>query len=114
MADNLGNNDNIFVDFDCQNIVLVDPNKTQNVDGSVETKLWSGPSLKREYELILGDGFKIFYGFCVSVFLEKKFTSTDKKFITLNQILSENDISVLFGDNQNYFETLDLWLNNSL
>ena len=38
MADNLGNNDNIFVDFDCQNIVLVDPNKTQNVDGSVSER----------------------------------------------------------------------------
>jgi hypothetical protein len=38
MADNLTTNDNIFVDFDCQNIVLVDPNKTQNVDGSVSER----------------------------------------------------------------------------
>jgi hypothetical protein len=40
MADNITTNDNIFVDFDCQNIILVDPNKTQNIDGSVtERKL---------------------------------------------------------------------------
>ena len=38
MADNLGNNDNIFVDFDCQNIILVDPNKTQNTDGTVSER----------------------------------------------------------------------------
>jgi len=38
MADNLGNNDNIFVDFDCQNIILVDPNKTQNDDGTVSER----------------------------------------------------------------------------
>jgi hypothetical protein len=38
MADNLGNNNNIFVDFDCQNIVLVDPNKTQNYDGKVSER----------------------------------------------------------------------------
>jgi hypothetical protein len=38
MADNLGNNDNIFVDFDCQNIILVDPNKTQNSNGTVSER----------------------------------------------------------------------------
>jgi len=38
MADNLGNNDNIYVDFDCQNIILVDPNKTQNFDGKVSER----------------------------------------------------------------------------
>jgi len=26
----------------------------------------------------------------------------------------ENNIDVLFGDDDNYFETLDIWLNNSL
>ena len=38
MADNLGNNNNIFVDFDCQNIILVDPNKTQNDNGTVSER----------------------------------------------------------------------------
>jgi hypothetical protein len=31
-------NDNIFVDFDYQNIVLVDPNKTVNLDGTVQER----------------------------------------------------------------------------
>ena len=37
-GNNLQSSDNIFVDFDCQNIVLVDPNKTQNLDGTVRER----------------------------------------------------------------------------
>ena len=37
-GNNIQSNDNIFVDFDCQNIVLVDPNKTQNLDGTVRER----------------------------------------------------------------------------
>jgi hypothetical protein len=87
--------------------------KEQNKEGSVETKLWSGPSLKREYELILGAEFEVFYGFCVSEFLKNKLISNGKKYSILNTILNENNIDVLFGDDENYFETLDIWINNS-
>jgi hypothetical protein len=92
--------------------------KEQNVEGSVETKLWSGPSLKREYELVLGEvlgeNVEVFYGFCVSNYLKKKLVSGVKKYEILNTILHENNIVVLFGDDENYFETLDSWLNSSL
>jgi len=40
-------------------IIKILEKKEQNVEGSVETKLWSGPALKREYELILGHLFEI-------------------------------------------------------
>ena len=88
--------------------------KEQHVEGSVETKLWSGPSLKREYELVLGDKFEVYYGFCVSEFLKKKLTSNEKKYTILNMIFNESNIAVLFGDDDNYFETFDKWFNNSL
>jgi len=94
-------------------VIKILEKKEQNVEGSVETKLWAGPSLKREYELMLGDEFEVHYGYCLSNFLKNKFTSTEKKYTTLNTILTESNISVLFGDDENYFETLDLWLNNS-
>jgi hypothetical protein len=94
-------------------VIKILEKKEQNVVGSVETKLWAGPSLKREYELMLGDEFEVHYGYCLSNFLKNKFTSTEKKYTTLNTILTESNISVLFGDDENYFETLDLWLNNS-
>jgi predicted protein tyrosine phosphatase len=40
-------------------IVKILEKKTQSMEGSVETKLWASPSLKREYELVLGDGFRV-------------------------------------------------------
>ena len=88
--------------------------KEQNVQGSAETKLWSGPSLKREYELVLGKDFEVVYGFCVSEFLKKKVVSNETKYTILNTILNENNIAVLFGDDENYFTTFDTWFNSSL
>lgn len=95
-------------------VIKILEKKEQNVEGSVETKLWSGPSLKREYELVLGAEFVVFYGFCVSVFLKNKLISNEKKYKILNTIFNETNIAVLFGDDENYFETFDTWFNNSL
>lgn len=53
-------------------VIKILEKKEQRVEGSVETKLWSGPSLKREYELVLGSDFEVYYCFCVSEFLKKK------------------------------------------
>jgi hypothetical protein len=63
---------------------------------------------------VLGPYFEVFYGFCVSDFLKQKLVSSDKKYTILNTILKESNIAVLFGDDENYFETLDAWVNNSL
>jgi hypothetical protein len=93
-----------------EKVIRILEKKEQNKEGSVETKLWAGIGLKREYELVLGNEFKVVYGFCVSKFLQNKFVSSDKKFVILNQILRENDIDVLFGDDENYFATLDKWI----
>ncbi len=95
-------------------VIKILEKKEQNVEGSVETKLWSGPSLKREYELVLGAEFEVFYGFCVSKFLQNKLISNEKKYTILNTIFNETNIAVLFGDDENYFETFDTWFNNSL
>jgi hypothetical protein len=92
-------------------VIKILEKKEQNVNGSVETKLWSGPSLKREYEIVLGAEFVVFYGFCVSEFLKNKLISNEKKYIILNTIFNENNIAVLFGDDENYFETFDTWFN---
>ncbi len=94
-------------------VIKILEKKEQNVEGYVETKLWAGLALKREYELVLGTEFKVVYGFCVNKFLQNKFVSGDKKYMILNQILQENDIAVLFGEDENYFQTLDDWIGNS-
>ena len=100
-----------IIEYNNKIVIKILEKKKQNVEGSVETKLWSGPSLKREYELVLGDNFEIHYGFCVSDFLKKKLTSTEPKYIIFNQIITENNIYVLFGDDEDYFETLDKWID---
>lgn len=43
-----------------------------------------------------------------------KITSNELKYVTLNHILSENGICVLFGCDENYFQMFDEWFNNSL
>jgi hypothetical protein len=93
-------------------VIKILEKKEQNVEGSVEDKLLTGPSFKREYEIVLGTEFEVVYGFCVSEFLQKKLISNKLKYTTLNTILSENNIAVLFGDDKNYFETFDTWFNN--
>ena len=86
--------------------------KEQNVEGSVIDKLWDGPSFKREYQIVLGDTFRVEYAYCVSDFLKQKLTSTDQKFVILNQIHMEAGIQILFGSDEGYFEAFDIWLHS--
>jgi hypothetical protein len=46
--------------------------------------------------------------------IDLKITSTEKKYTILQTIFKENNIVCLFGDDEDYFETFDLWFNNSL
>jgi len=85
--------------------------KSQNIQGSVETKLWASPSLKREYELILGNKFNISYALSVNSYLQKLLISSHIKYRTLMNILYENNIEVLYGDDTDYFTKIDLWIN---
>jgi hypothetical protein len=88
--------------------------KEQNVEGSVDTKLLSGPIFREEYEEALEGKFEVVYAYCVSEFLQKKIISDTKKFVIFNKLMKKHNISILFGDDENYFETLNIWLNNSL
>lgn len=92
-------------------IVKILEKKEQHCDGSVETKLWAGPSLKREYEIILGNKFIVEYAYCINEFLSKKFNSDNKKYTVLKQILNENNIVVLHANKQSYYNKLVRWIN---
>lgn len=86
------------------NIKIIEK-KSQYRDGSVETKLWASPSLKREYELIINTNIE--YCLTINKFIADRVLSDELKYKTLDTILDENNIRVLFGDDKNYFETLD-------
>jgi hypothetical protein len=64
-------------------VIKILEKKEQNVEGSVENKLWAGLALKIEYQKVLGEKFEVHYGFCLSLFLKKKITSTHIKYTTL-------------------------------
>ena len=105
-------------------IIKILEKKTQNVEGSVETKLWSSPSLKREYEILLGNNFIVEYGLCINSFLKQKvckdnktknktknYANKCKKYEILNKILEEANIDILYGDDNDYLENLTKWIN---
>ena len=95
-------------------VIKILEKKAQNVDGSVDTKLLAGPGFKEEYEEALEYKYEVEYAFCVSKFLQNKIQSTEKKYIIFNNIMKRHNIPILFGDDENYFETVDEWVNNSL
>lgn len=93
-------------------IVKILEKKEQHCEGSVETKLWAGPSLKREYEIILGDMFVVNYAYCVNQFLTEKFDSKIEKYSILKKILKENNIEILHAHKKNYYKKLEKWVRS--
>ncbi len=83
--------------------------KYQSKDGSVDVKLWAGPSLKREYELYYNEKYQVDYAFSLSKFLIDKLKSNQLKWIILNKILKENNIQTFDGTDENYFEQIYKW-----
>jgi hypothetical protein len=86
--------------------------KNQNTEGSVDTKLLAGPGFIDEYEFLLGETFTIHYAFCISSFLKKNYISECQKSKALRHHHAKHCITVLFGDDDDYYETLDAWINS--
>ena len=84
--------------------------KNQNTTGSVDQKLGVGQYLKEEYAECLDERFTIEYAFCLSSFLKKDYISSQKKYEIMRKLHAKDHITVLFGDDENYFTTLDTWL----
>jgi hypothetical protein len=91
-------------------VIKILEKKEQNVEGSVDTKLLTGPMFKEEYFEALEGNFEVEYAFCVSKFLQDKIQSQDKKYIIFNKIMKKHNISILFGNDSDYFEKFDEWL----
>ena len=87
--------------------------KNQNREGSVETKLWTGPGFVHEYEYCFPE-WKIYYLFCLSPFLEKKYLSEKLKYKALRIFNEKNNIKVFFGESLDYAIKRDEWIINNL
>ena len=55
--------------------------------------------------------FNISYAFCVNKFLENKLLSNQIKYNIINEIINEDNITIFFGDDDNYFDNLYEWIN---
>jgi hypothetical protein len=84
--------------------------KNQNGEGSVEDKLCNAGYFLKEYKACLGDDFDVEYAYCLSSFLQKKYTSNNKKFEIMRKVHEDEGITVLFGDDEDYFTKLDAWI----
>lgn len=85
--------------------------RAQHVEGSTELKLLTGPSIKREYQLMVGKQFQVEYAFCLNSFLYDKLISNTKKYRILKRILREAGIPFFHGDASDYFELLGHWVS---
>ena len=84
--------------------------KNQNGSGSVDTKLLAGLGFIKEYEILLGEGFAVNYAFCISSFMKKDYVADCVKSKALREINKTYGIAVLFGEDPDYYETLDTWI----
>jgi len=86
--------------------------KAQNVSGSVIDKLFNGPTFREvEYQMVLGDNFDVKYAYCVSEYLKKQINSEkSERYKRLKNYYIKQDIPFLYGDDADYFETLDAWI----
>jgi hypothetical protein len=101
----------VFEYTDGKKVIKILEKKEQMVDGSVDTKLLTGPMFKEEYFEALEGIFEVEYAFCVSSFLQNKIQHVDnKKYVIFNKLMKKHNIPILFGDDENYFESLDAYL----
>jgi hypothetical protein len=91
-------------------VIKILEKKNQNVEGSVQDKLWAGPIYKDEYIDVLGMNFEVKYAFCLSNWFKSKFEN-ESKYKSLHRIWDKNDIHYFYGEDPDYFEKLDVWIN---
>lgn len=104
--------DAYIIEKDGKIVVKILEKKAQNVEGSVEEKLWSAGYIKKAYQKMLGDDFQVEYAYCVNSFLKKKLTSDVKKYQHLLEMFKEDGIEIFYGEDEDYCEKLYAWINN--
>lgn len=83
--------------------------KYQKSAGSVDTKLWAGCALKREYELYYADKHIINYSYSLSKYLVDKINSKEPKWVILKKILKEHVINVFNPTDTDYSTQVINW-----
>lgn len=78
--------------------------------GTLEPKLWTSISWKKEYEIALGGAFHVEYAICLDGELEVQFKNLNiRKFTVVNTLLNENNIPLFFGEHPEYLKQVNAW-----
>lgn len=85
--------------------------KNQNNAGSIDQKLGLGGYMKREYQKCCNDRFDIFYAFALSDYFKTKFEK-DPRWAVTKQIMQDDDITIMFGHDPDYFHNVETWINS--
>jgi hypothetical protein len=86
--------------------LIIIEKKTQNGPGSIDEKLSSGSYFVREYKECVGDDFDIKYCFCLNEYLKNYYTSDTPKYRVMRKLHKDDNITVLFGSDTDYFSKL--------
>lgn len=91
-------------------IVKILEKKNQNVGGSVDDKLALAGYFIKEYSKCLGENFSVNYALCLSSYLKKIYLSEDGKFKVMREFHKDDNITVLFGEDNDYYKKLNEWI----
>lgn len=85
--------------------------KNQNTSGSVEDKLLTGYTIRFEYQECVGERFQVEYAYCLSEYLKNNYLSESiQKYKILRKFNTMHNITVLFGNDDDYYVKLDEWI----
>jgi hypothetical protein len=88
--------DGAFINLETKEIFILEM-KNQNVEGSVDLKLYAGVCLRSEYEELLPE-FKITYCLVLNNWFKKD------KYKFMKKILLKHDIKIFYGDDEDFFD----------
>lgn len=97
-----------------KNDIIIIEKKNQNVAGSVDDKLLTGPGFVNYYNLAFNNMYNIKYIYVVNNYLKEKFMNIDNiKFQHIKKYCDEHNINILYGDDDNYFNNLNNIINEN-
>ena len=97
-------------DNDLTIVKILEKKAQTHSDGSFETKIWSSISIKKEYEITLGEKFCVEYAICLNSVLEVQYKNLNVRKINIIQaLLRENHVPMFFGEQPDYLKQLNGW-----
>jgi hypothetical protein len=100
-----------YTDTTIKRDLFIIEKKNQNVNGSVSDKLLTGPAFIEYYTQILENEYNIFFIYTVSKFLQDRLNSDNQQFKFIKSYCIRHNIKFLYGDEPDYFETLNKLLD---